>query len=190
MVPSFNSFLLGLAQRGQIFSTEIYVLLILCLFVFFFWCRHLAECTWDSLLYCSWQVVTYLAGCGLQSCPMLLAKGYPDVGWNPIEGERYLSFLRFAVFVNSESHVLHAPQTQDGIIMAIHTPRAHLHCFLSLSVIDSKCGWQLARERPRKDRPDKHQQEKLVIHPAGSSRHGRRLAFSLYLFASRLISQS
>ncbi|OBS66162.1 hypothetical protein A6R68_05298, partial [Neotoma lepida] len=29
--------------------------------------------------------------------------GYPDVGWNPIEGERYLSFLRFAVFVNSES---------------------------------------------------------------------------------------
>ncbi|KAI4540342.1 hypothetical protein MG293_009383 [Ovis ammon polii] len=49
------------------------------------------------------KVVTYLAGCGLQSCPMLLAKGYPDVGWNPIEGERYLSFLRFAVFVNSES---------------------------------------------------------------------------------------
>ncbi|NXN95857.1 RYR3 protein, partial [Rhinopomastus cyanomelas] len=46
------------------------------------------------------QVVTYLAGCGLQSCPVLLAKGYPDIGWNPIEGERYLSFLRFAVFVN------------------------------------------------------------------------------------------
>uniref|UniRef100_A0A5F8HEA4 Ryanodine receptor 3 n=1 Tax=Monodelphis domestica TaxID=13616 RepID=A0A5F8HEA4_MONDO len=49
------------------------------------------------------KVVTYLAGCGLQSCPMLLARGYPDIGWNPIEGERYLSFLRFAVFVNSES---------------------------------------------------------------------------------------
>ncbi|KFW95014.1 Ryanodine receptor 3, partial [Phalacrocorax carbo] len=46
------------------------------------------------------SVVTYLAGCGLQSCPVLLAKGYPDIGWNPIEGERYLSFLRFAVFVN------------------------------------------------------------------------------------------
>ncbi|NXG23705.1 RYR3 protein, partial [Grallaria varia] len=46
------------------------------------------------------EVVTYLAGCGLQSCPVLLAKGYPDIGWNPIEGERYLSFLRFAVFVN------------------------------------------------------------------------------------------
>ncbi|XP_053702100.1 ryanodine receptor 3-like isoform X3 [Synchiropus splendidus] len=49
------------------------------------------------------KVVNYLAGCGLQSCPMLLAKGYPDIGWNPIEGERYLSFLRFAVFVNGES---------------------------------------------------------------------------------------
>ncbi|XP_046872563.1 ryanodine receptor 3 [Hypomesus transpacificus] len=49
------------------------------------------------------KVVTYLAGCGLQSCPILLDKGYPDIGWNPIEGERYLSFLRFAVFVNGES---------------------------------------------------------------------------------------
>ncbi|XP_069065087.1 ryanodine receptor 3 isoform X1 [Pleurodeles waltl] len=49
------------------------------------------------------KVVTYLAGCGLQSCLMLIAKGYPDIGWNPIEGERYLSFLRFAVFVNCES---------------------------------------------------------------------------------------
>lgn len=31
---------------------------------------------------------------------MLIARGYPEIGWNPIEGERYLSFLRFAVFVN------------------------------------------------------------------------------------------
>lgn len=36
---------------------------------------------------------------------MLLAKGYPDIGWNPIEGERYLSFLRFAVFVNGMTEV-------------------------------------------------------------------------------------
>ncbi|KAI1893681.1 hypothetical protein AGOR_G00126200 [Albula goreensis] len=49
------------------------------------------------------KVVTYLAGCGLQSCPMLLSKGYPDIGWNPCGGERYLDFLRFAVFVNGES---------------------------------------------------------------------------------------
>ncbi|KAG7228617.1 hypothetical protein INR49_013303 [Caranx melampygus] len=49
------------------------------------------------------KVVQYLAGCGLQSCPMLVAKGYPDIGWNPVEGERYLDFLRFAVFCNGES---------------------------------------------------------------------------------------
>ncbi|KAK7907584.1 hypothetical protein WMY93_016196 [Mugilogobius chulae] len=49
------------------------------------------------------KVVTYLAACGLQSCAILVAKGYPDIGWNPIEGERYLSFLRFVVFCNGES---------------------------------------------------------------------------------------
>ncbi|XP_050977785.1 ryanodine receptor 1 isoform X2 [Labeo rohita] len=49
------------------------------------------------------MVVKYLAGCGLQSCPMLLSKGYPDIGWNPGGGEKYLDFLRFAVFVNGES---------------------------------------------------------------------------------------
>uniref|UniRef100_A0A8D0N8H3 Ryanodine receptor 2 n=2 Tax=Sus scrofa TaxID=9823 RepID=A0A8D0N8H3_PIG len=48
-------------------------------------------------------VVRYLAGCGLQSCQMLVSKGYPDIGWNPVEGERYLDFLRFAVFCNGES---------------------------------------------------------------------------------------
>lgn len=48
----------------------------------------------------SLQVVQYLAGCGLQSCLMLVCKGYPDIGWNPVEGERYLDFLRFAVFCN------------------------------------------------------------------------------------------
>ncbi|XP_046876649.1 ryanodine receptor 1 isoform X4 [Hypomesus transpacificus] len=49
------------------------------------------------------KVVKYLAGCGLQSCTMLMAKGYPDIGWNPCGGEKYLDFLRFAVFVNGES---------------------------------------------------------------------------------------
>uniref|UniRef100_A0A8D0E9V2 Ryanodine receptor 2 n=1 Tax=Salvator merianae TaxID=96440 RepID=A0A8D0E9V2_SALMN len=49
------------------------------------------------------KVVRYLAGCGLQSCLLLTSKGYPDIGWNPVEGERYLDFLRFAVFCNGES---------------------------------------------------------------------------------------
>lgn len=34
---------------------------------------------------------------------MLVNKGYPDIGWNPVEGERYLDFLRFAVFCNGET---------------------------------------------------------------------------------------
>lgn len=33
---------------------------------------------------------------------MLLDKGYPDIGWNPCGGEKYLDFLRFAVFVNGQ----------------------------------------------------------------------------------------
>uniref|UniRef100_A0AAR2IQQ6 Ryanodine receptor 2b (cardiac) n=1 Tax=Pygocentrus nattereri TaxID=42514 RepID=A0AAR2IQQ6_PYGNA len=49
------------------------------------------------------KVVQYLAGCGLHSCSLLVSKGYPDIGWNPVEGERYLDFLRFAVFCNGES---------------------------------------------------------------------------------------
>uniref|UniRef100_A0A3Q3G895 Ryanodine receptor 2b (cardiac) n=1 Tax=Labrus bergylta TaxID=56723 RepID=A0A3Q3G895_9LABR len=49
------------------------------------------------------KVVQYLADCGLQSCQMLVAKGYPDIGWNPVEGERYVDFLRSAVFCNGES---------------------------------------------------------------------------------------
>lgn len=49
----------------------------------------------------------YLASCGLQMCPMLLSKGYPDIGWNPCGGERYLDFLRFAVFVNGPTlHIM------------------------------------------------------------------------------------
>lgn len=55
------------------------------------------------------QVVTYLAGCGLQMCPMLLSKCYPDIGWNPCGGERYLDFLRFAVFVNGQNPQLTIP---------------------------------------------------------------------------------
>ncbi|XP_014166945.1 ryanodine receptor 1-like, partial [Geospiza fortis] len=71
------------------------------------------------------KVVTYLASCGLQSCPMLLAKGYPDIGWNPCGGEKYLDFLRFAVFVNGESVeenanvvvrlLIRRPQCWDGL---------------------------------------------------------------------------
>lgn len=49
------------------------------------------------------KIAVYLSRCGLQSNSELTAKGYPDIGWDPVEGERYLDFLRFCVWVNGES---------------------------------------------------------------------------------------
>uniref|UniRef100_H2Y883 Ryanodine receptor 3-like n=1 Tax=Ciona savignyi TaxID=51511 RepID=H2Y883_CIOSA len=49
------------------------------------------------------KLVEQLATCGVESSQLLLRKGYPDIGWNPVEGERYLDFLKNAVFVNGES---------------------------------------------------------------------------------------
>ena len=44
-----------------------------------------------------------MSRCGLQSNSELVEKGYPDLGWDPVEGERYLDFLRFCVWVNGMS---------------------------------------------------------------------------------------
>ncbi|XP_035704010.1 ryanodine receptor isoform X5 [Folsomia candida] len=49
------------------------------------------------------KIAVYLARCGLQSNTELVEKGYPDLGWDPVEGERYLDFLRFCVWVGGES---------------------------------------------------------------------------------------
>lgn len=49
------------------------------------------------------KIAIYLSRCGLQSNSELVEKGYPDIGWDPVEGERYLDFLRFCVWVNGES---------------------------------------------------------------------------------------
>ncbi|KOB76511.1 Ryanodine receptor 44F, partial [Operophtera brumata] len=46
------------------------------------------------------KIAVYLSRCGLQSNSELVEKGYPDLGWDPVEGERYLDFLRFCVWVN------------------------------------------------------------------------------------------
>jgi hypothetical protein len=32
----------------------------------------------------------------------LTEKGYPDIGWDPVEGERFMDFLRFCVWVNGK----------------------------------------------------------------------------------------
>ncbi|CAG9116289.1 unnamed protein product [Plutella xylostella] len=44
------------------------------------------------------KIAVYLSRCGLQSNSELVEKGYPDLGWDPVEGERYLDFLRFCVW--------------------------------------------------------------------------------------------
>lgn len=49
------------------------------------------------------KIAIYLSRCGLQSNSELVERGYPDLGWDPVEGERYLDFLRFCVWVNGES---------------------------------------------------------------------------------------
>lgn len=48
------------------------------------------------------KVAVYLSRCGLQSNTELLEKGYPDIGWDPVEGERFIDFLRFCVWVNGK----------------------------------------------------------------------------------------
>lgn len=49
------------------------------------------------------KIAIYLSRCGLQSNSDLVERGYPDLGWDPVDGERYLDFLRFCVWVNGES---------------------------------------------------------------------------------------
>lgn len=48
-------------------------------------------------------IVKYLSSCGLQGCASLEARGYPVYNWDPLQGERYLDFLKHVVFVNGES---------------------------------------------------------------------------------------
>jgi ryanodine receptor 2 len=49
------------------------------------------------------KIAIYLSRCGLQANGELYAKGYPDIGWDPVEGERFLDFLKFCVWVNGDS---------------------------------------------------------------------------------------
>jgi ryanodine receptor 2 len=48
------------------------------------------------------KIAAYLSRCGLQTNAELYAKGYPDIGWDPVEGERFLDFLKFCVWVNGK----------------------------------------------------------------------------------------
>ncbi|KAK1792879.1 hypothetical protein P4O66_001586 [Electrophorus voltai] len=68
------------------------------------------------------KVVQCLAGCGVRSCALMLSKGYPDIGWNPVEGERYLNFLRSAVFCNGES-------VEESAYVVVRLLIRHPECF-------------------------------------------------------------
>ncbi|BFZ07812.1 hypothetical protein BsWGS_10847 [Bradybaena similaris] len=48
------------------------------------------------------KIAVYLSRCGVQVNAELLEKGYPDIGWDPVEGERFLDFFRFCVWNNGE----------------------------------------------------------------------------------------
>lgn len=49
------------------------------------------------------KIAIYLSRCGLTANTELVSKGYPDLGWDPVEGERFLDFLRYCVWVGGES---------------------------------------------------------------------------------------
>lgn len=48
------------------------------------------------------KVITFLSRCGVQDNARLRAMGKPLPGWDPLDGERYLDFMRHAVWVNGE----------------------------------------------------------------------------------------
>ncbi|XP_033625850.1 ryanodine receptor 2-like [Asterias rubens] len=49
------------------------------------------------------RVVVYLSNCGIQDNSRLISIGKPSIGWDPLDGERYLDFMRHAVWVNGET---------------------------------------------------------------------------------------
>lgn len=49
------------------------------------------------------KIAVYLSKCGFQSNQEILDKGYPDIGYDPVGGERFLDFFRTCVWVNGES---------------------------------------------------------------------------------------
>ncbi|XP_041469245.1 ryanodine receptor 2-like isoform X1 [Lytechinus variegatus] len=49
------------------------------------------------------KVIIFLSRCGVQDNARLRAMGKPLPGWDPLDGERYLDFMRHAVWVNGET---------------------------------------------------------------------------------------
>lgn len=49
------------------------------------------------------KVISYMSQCGVQDNDRMLSMGKPLIGWDPVDGERYLDFMRHTVWVNGES---------------------------------------------------------------------------------------
>ena len=62
------------------------------------------------------KIAAYLSRCGLQTNSELFAKGYPDIGWDPVEGERFLDFLKFCVWVNGKKRSSNHPVSTSCLI--------------------------------------------------------------------------
>lgn len=70
----------------------------------------------------------YLSRCGLQSNSELVEKGYPDLGWDPVEGERYLDFLRFCVWVNGK-YLFGIEEANEAKFMVINLFKTSVYIF-------------------------------------------------------------
>ncbi|XP_071832667.1 ryanodine receptor 2-like isoform X4 [Apostichopus japonicus] len=49
------------------------------------------------------KVISYMSQCGVQDNDRMLSMGKPLIGWDPVDGERYLDFMRHTVWVNGET---------------------------------------------------------------------------------------
>ncbi|CAF1420419.1 unnamed protein product, partial [Rotaria sordida] len=49
------------------------------------------------------KIASYLSRCGTTRNEELYLQGYHDIGWDPVDGERFLDFLKFCVWVNSDT---------------------------------------------------------------------------------------
>ncbi|XP_033127881.1 ryanodine receptor 2-like [Anneissia japonica] len=49
------------------------------------------------------KVIKYLSKCGMKNNARMMSLGKENIGWDPLDGERYLDFMKHAVWVNGET---------------------------------------------------------------------------------------
>ena len=48
------------------------------------------------------KVIAYLSKCGVHDNSRMIGMGKQPIGWDPLDGERYLDFMRHTVWVNGK----------------------------------------------------------------------------------------